>query len=233
MKRIGLVGGLGPESTLEYYRNIIDAFKGGVTDLNYPEIIVYSVNLSEYLGFMGKRDLLELEENLLQKLQALKRAGAEFAAMTANSPHLVFDRVNAKSPLPLISIIEAACEETFRLGLKKPGLFGTGFTMNSTIYQDVFARKGIEVVIPSGEQKEWIHQKLFTEIELGIFKDETRNALVDMIHKMVNEHHIDSLILGCTEFPLILNGKIYAGIPMLNTTQLHVDAIVKYCRREG
>jgi aspartate racemase len=231
MKRIGLVGGLGPESTLEYYRNIIDAFKGGETDLNYPEIIVYSVNLSEYLGFMGKKDLLELEENLLQKLKALKSAGAEYAAMTANSPHLVFDRVKAKSPLPLVSIIEATCDETIRMGLKNPGLFGTGFTMNSTIYQDVYARKGLTVVLPSHEQKEWIHQKLFSEIELGIFKDETRDALVDMIHKMVKEHHIDSLILGCTEFPLILTEKSYAGIPMLNTTQIHVDAIVNYCRK--
>jgi aspartate racemase len=151
--------------------------------------------------------------------------------MGANSPHLVFDELAQVSPLPLISIVESAYDEVRRLGLQKPGLIGTRFTMSGTFYQDVFGKREIEIVLPEETDMKIIHEKLFTEIELGIFKDETRDILIRIIEKMVHNHQIDCLILGCTEFPLILSEKEYAGIPMLNTTQLHIDAIVKYCRR--
>jgi len=229
MKRIGLIGGLGPESTLDYYKEIINAFKNEKDDLNYPEMIVYSVNLSEFMRLIKDRADDNIVDDFLDKLKALKKAGADFAAITANTPHLFFDRINERSGLPLISIVEATCREAMKQGLKRAGLFGTGFTMGATFYQDVLGRQGIEVVLPNQEEKEIINNKLFSEIELGVFKDDTRSLLVDIIARMVLEQHIDSLILGCTEFPLILSKKEYAGIPMLNTTKIHVEAIVKYC----
>ena len=230
-KRIGLVGGLGPEATLEYYKGIINAFKSDNTSLNYPEIIIYSMNLSELVGMMTRKEYDRVIVYLLGAIDSLKKAGADFAAMGANSPHLVFDELAQVSPLPLISIVESAYDEVRRLGLQKPGLIGTGFTMSGTFYQDVFGRREIEVIVPEEPDMKIINEKLFSEIELGIFKDETRNLLIRIIEKMVHTQHIDSLILGCTEFPLILTENEYAGIPMLNTTQLHIDAIVKYCRR--
>ncbi len=229
-KRIGLVGGLGPEATLEYYRGIIDEFKSTDTSLNYPEIIIYSVNLSELIGMMNRKEYDRVIVYLLGAIDSLKKAGADFAAMSANTPHLVFDTLVKVSPLPLVSIVEATCEEVQRLGLKQPGLIGTGFTMSGTFYQDVFDRRGIPVLLPDNKDKKIINEKLFSEIELGIFKDETRDLLIQIIEKMVHNQHIDCLILGCTEFPLILTEAWYAGIPMLNTTKIHVDAIVKYCR---
>ncbi len=230
MKKIGIIGGLGPEATIDYYKEIINAFKGGSGDLNYPEIIVYSVNMSEFLGMMKLKEYDKVTSYLLDRIDALKRSGAEFAALSANTPHLVFDRLKEKSPIPLISIVEATCDECAAKGLKRPGLFGTGFTMDASFFSDVFKRRGIEVVIPGKEDKELINYKLFSEIELGIFKDDTRRILIEIMEKMVREQHIDSLILGCTEFPLILKDDHYAGIPMLNTTKIHVDAIAGYCR---
>lgn len=229
MKRIGIVGGLGPEATVDYYKELIDAFKGSGTDLNYPEIIIYSVNMSEFISLMRQKEYDKATALMLTKLNALKHAGAEFAAISANTPHLMFDQIRQQSPLELISIVEATCNEFLSQGLKRPGLFGTGFTMNATFYQDVFKQHGVEVVVPEQEDREVINQKLFSEIELGIFTDETRALLISIIEKMVKNQGIDSLILGCTEFPLILTGKVYAGIPMLNTTKIHVDAIVSYC----
>jgi aspartate racemase len=230
IKKIGLVGGLGPEATLEYYRRIIDVFKSKDTSLNYPEIIIYSVNMSELIGMMKRKEYVQVVEYLLRVIESLKKAGAEFAAMSANTPHLVFDELVKKSQLPLISIVEATCDETQRLGLRRPGLVGTGFTMSGTFYQEVFGRRGIPVQVPDNKDKKIINEKLFSEIELGIFRDETRDLLIQIIGKMVHNQHIDCLILGCTEFPLILTEPWYAGIPMLNTTKIHVDAIVKYCR---
>jgi len=229
-KRIGLVGGLGPEATLEYYKGIINAFKGDNTSLNYPEIIIYSMNLSELIGMMSRKEYDRVIVYLLGAIDSLKKAGADFAAMGANSPHLVFDELSQVSPLPLISIVESAYDEVRRRGLQRPGLIGTGFTMSGTFYQDVFGKREIEIILPEEPERKIIHEKLFTEIELGIFKDETRDLLIRIIEKMVHNQQIDCLILGCTEFPLILTEEKYAGIPMLNTTQLHIDAIVKYCR---
>jgi aspartate racemase len=229
MKKIGLIGGLGPEATVDYYKEIIKTFSVGNEDLNYPEIIVYSVNMSEFIGLMKQKEYTKATVYLLEKIESLKRAGADFAAITANTPHLFFNELEEKSTLPLISIVEATCREAINRNLKKPGLFGTGFTMDASFYPNVFRKNGIEVIMPDKTEKEVINQKLFSEIELGIFKDETRNLLKNIIQKMVDERQIDSIILGCTEFPLILQESEYCGIPVLNTTQIHVNEIVAEC----
>ena len=229
MKKIGLVGGLGPEATVDYYKNIIDAFKEKGTGLVYPQIIIYSVNMSEFLELMKHKEYDKATAYLLEKTNALKAAGADFAALTANTPHLLFNQLNEQANLPLISIVEATAREALNKGLKRPGLFGTGFTMNTSFYSDVFHDYDIQVVLPDASDKEIINQKLFSEIELGIFKDETRDLLVGIIQKMIEQQQIDSIILGCTEFPLILTEPEYCGIPVLNTTQIHVKEIINWC----
>jgi aspartate racemase len=229
MKKIGIIGGLGPEATIDYYKEIINAFKNEKGDLNYPEIIIYSVNMSEFLSLMKEKKYDQVITLLLEKIEGLKKAGAEFAVLSANTPHLLFDRIKEKSGIPMISIVEAACNESIKRGYKRTGLFGTGFTMEASFFRDIFKKHGIDVIIPEKEDRELINYKLFTEIELGIFKDDTRRMLIAIIDKMVQKQHIDSLILGCTEFPLVLKESSYAGISMLNTTKIHVDAIVKYC----
>jgi aspartate racemase len=228
MKTIGIIGGLGPEATVDYYNLLIDSFKDGSGDLNYPEIIIYSVNMSVFIGLMKEKRYDEAVAKMVKIAEALQRAGADFCAITANTPHMLFDRIAHGSPLPLISIVEATCNECIAKGLRKTGLLGTGFTMNATFYPDVFSKHGIEVVMPDSKDRETINHKLFSEIELGIFRDDTRQLLIGIIEKMVNEQNIDSVILGCTELPLILKEQSYAGVPMLNTTKIHVDAIVKY-----
>ncbi|NTW26363.1 MAG: amino acid racemase [Lentimicrobium sp.] len=232
MKKIGIIGGTGPEATVDYYKEIINAFKDGSGDMNYPEIIIYSINLGKLMGMMRAKQYEEAIAYLVEKIACLEKAGAEFAAISANTPHLFFDQIKSLSPIPLISIVEATLAETIKRGLKRPGLIGTGFTMDASFYADNFRLKSIEVVVPDREDRELINYKLFSEIELGIFKDETRQLLIRIIEKMVRAQQIDSLILGCTEFPLILTEPEYAGIPMLNTTRIHVDAIVGYCMNE-
>jgi aspartate racemase len=229
MKRIGLIGGLGPEATVDYYQEIIHAFKSTGEEMVYPEIIIYSVNMSEFLVMMRKQEYDQAVSYLLNKINTLISAGVDFVAITANTPHLLFNRLKEKVGIPLLSIVEATCKEALVKGLKRPGLFGTGFTMNASFYPDVFKRYGLEIIMPGKKDKELIDHKLFSEIELGIFKEETKELLIGIITKMVNEQQIDSIILGCTEFPLILTESDYAGIPVLNTTRIHVKEIVSYC----
>ena len=228
MKTIGMIGGIGPESTVDYYKEIIAAFQTRYSDLAYPEIIVYSVNMNELLKFVETKNWHELSEWLLEKIFSLHRAGAEFAAIASNTPHIVFDEIKIKSPIPLLSIVEATCKKAQEMGLKNVGLIGTKLTMEAEFYKKPFISKGISVVVPSEEEQQLIHHKLFSEIELGIFKDSTRKELLSIAKRMVGEEGIDSLILGCTELPLILTEHKY-GIPFLNTTAIHCERIINYC----
>jgi aspartate racemase len=229
MKKIGIIGGLGPESTVDYYNRIIQTFKEKGANLKYPEIIFYSVCMADFLKLMEEQHYETLTLWLNETITALKNAGADFAAISSNSPHMVYNQLEAVSPLPLISIVESCCNEAHKLGLKKLGLLGTRFTMNETFYQKVFQKQGLELVVPDTKDITLIHEKLFTEIELGIFKEETKLELLGVVERLMDKHHIDSVILGCTELPLILTEPSYIGIPFLNTTQIHVDAIVERC----
>ncbi len=230
MKRIGIIGGLGPEATIDYYKEIINAFKKEKGDLDYPEIIIYSVNMAHFIGLMREKKYEQAIAYISEKIEGLKKAGADFAALSANTPHQLFDELRERSEIPLISIVEVTCDEAKSKGFKKVGLFGTDLTMRASFFSDVFRKQGIQVVAPDEEDRKLINDKLFSEIELGIFKDETRELLIGIIKKMVREQQIDALILGCTELPLILTAETYAGIPILNTTKTHVESIAKYCR---
>jgi len=233
MKRIGIIGGLGPEATVDYYKEIIYTFKNEKGDLDYPEIIIYSVNMSLFIGLMNAGKFEQATTYLSDRIENLRQAGADFAAISANTPHQLFDQIRERAAIPLISIVEATRAEAKKQRLKRPGLFGTGLTMNASFFPEVFKREGIDVIVPGNEDKALINQKLFSEIELGIFKDETRQLLIEIIEKMVHEQQIDSLILGCTEFPLILTEETYAGIPILNTTKIHVESIARFCNENS
>lgn len=230
MKKIGLIGGIGPESTLDYYRRIIDAFRAGKTEADCPEIILYSANLTELMAILKTGDMTNLSNWLVEKIQALHRAGADFAAIGSNTPHVVFDRVAARSPIPLLSIVEATRQKAASLGLKKLGLMGTLFTMQSDFYPRAFAAGGMSVVMPDAESQQLIQQRLFSEIELGIIKGSTRKELLTIARRLIDRDAIKGMILGCTELPLILDQQSYSGIPFLNTTAIHVESIVEYCR---
>jgi len=228
MKRIGIIGGIGPESTVDYYKLIIGAFHEKQADLGYPEIIIYSANLSGLMKILEAKKWDNLTDWLLEKVIALHNAGAEFAVIGSNTPHIVFQEVSSRSPIPMLNIIEETRKRAQSLGSKKLGLMGTRFTMESDFFKKPFVENEMVVVVPEKEDQELIHHRLFSEIELGIIKDSTREELLSIVKKMIERHSIDALILGCTELPLILN-KDEFGIPFLNTTAIHAESIVNYC----
>lgn len=231
MKKIGIIGGIGPESTVDYYRLIINAFHDRQVESGYPEIIIYSANLSDLMKLLEAGDRDRLADWLLDKVISLHRAGAEFAVIGSNTPHIVFDRVRARSPIPMLSIIEETRVHARARGFTRLGLMGTRFTMESDLYIKPFGDAGMEVVVPGKEDRDRIHHLLFSEIELGIIKESTRDELLAVVKNMIDAHSIDALILGCTELPLILN-KDEFGIPFLNTTAIHAESIMKYCTDE-
>ena len=226
MKTVGIIGGIGPESTIEYYRLIIASYRERTADGSYPSIVINSIDLKRMLDLIGANRLPEVEEYLLAELERLARAGAHFAALAANTPHIVFGALRARSPVPLISIVEVTCEAARRRGLKRVGLFGTRFTMQAGFYPEAFDRVGITVVPPSPDAQVYIHDKYMSELVNGIFIPETRGGLLAIVERMKVRDGIEGLILGGTELPLILRADEYAGVQFLDTTKLHAEAIV-------
>lgn len=180
------------------------------------------------MKIVNAKDWDALTDWLLGKVVSLHKAGAEFAAIGSNSPHIVFDQVRSRLPIPMLSIVEETCKNAQKRNFRKRGLFGTRFTMESDFYKRPFQENKMTVVVPEKEDQELIHHTLFSEIELGIIKDSTREELLSIVKKMIKMHSIDALILGCTELPLILNRDEF-GNPFLNTTAIHAESIVSYC----
>ena len=162
----------------------------------------------------------------MASLTRLEGAGVDFAALTANTPHLVFDDLAARFPLPLISIVDVCAQEARRRGYSRVGLLGTIFTMDAPFYPSVFARYGVDVVTPRPADKTWLHDKYVAELLEGVFRDDTRQWVNELVAVMKSDEGVDGVVLGGTELPLLVRGDIVGGVPTLDTTLLHVEAIV-------
>jgi aspartate racemase len=226
VKTVGIIGGIGPESSIEYYRQIIAFYREQKPDGNYPSIVLNSVNFKPLLDLILANQWSQVTQYLVGELEKLARAGADFAVIAANTPHLVFDEIRRQAAIPLISIVEAACQEAKALHLKRLGLFGTRFTMQARFYPDIFSREGITLAVPDENDQSYIHDKYMNELIHGTVLPETREQLLNIVERMKERDDIRGLILGGTELPLILRDATARGIPVLDTTRIHVKAIV-------
>jgi aspartate racemase len=226
MKTVGIIGGIGPESTIVYYRSIISSYRDLVRDGSYPQIIINSIDMKRMLDLIGAGELEGATVYLGEEVKKLADAGTDFGLLASNTPHIVFDGIQAISPIPLISIVEVTCERAVSLGLQKVGLFGTRFTMESQFYQRVFSGRNISIVVPDPDERYYIHEKYMGELVNGILLDETRSRLLEIARTLKERKGIEALILGGTELPLILGEGDGEDIPFLDTTRIHVEAIV-------
>ena len=229
MTTVGIVGGLGPESTIDYYRRILEAWERDDPS-TAPSIVIDSLDVGRALDLVA-RDLPALTEYLLGSLRRLAGAGVDFVAMTANTAHIDFDELVARSPVPLLSIVEVCADEARRRGLRRLALLGTRFTMEAAFYPAVFARYGIAVVPPDEAERAWLHERYVGELLKGDFRDDTRQQVLALVGRLRDEHGLDGVILGGTELPLLLQTPTVAGLPTLDTTALHVAAIVERLRQ--
>jgi aspartate racemase len=221
-----MIGGVGPESTIEYYETIISLYRARTGDGSYPQFIINSINLKTGIDLFTAGDWAGAAKFLAGEVQKLARAGADFGLISANTPHVVFDEVQAAVSLPLISIVEATCAAVKERGHKRLALFGTRFTMQGTFYPKVFTREGIKLVIPGVEDQSYIHDKYMNELVLGKFLPETRTGLLAIVDRLKAKENVDAVILAGTELPLILRDAEHNGVPLLDTMRIHVEAAV-------
>ncbi len=226
MKKLGLVGGMGPESTIPYYHDIVYGVQQRVGKDYFPDLTIESINVFDILRLCEEQNYNELTDYLFSAIQNLVRSGADFAALSANTPHIVFERLQELSPIPLISIIESTCKEAEKRNLKKVGLLGTVFTMTEDFFKAPFVRKEIKIIVPSETEMKYVNQKISLELEHGIVKEETLKGFIKIISRMQEEEKIEAIILGCTELPLLLNDKV-SPVPCLDTMQIHIQDIIR------
>lgn len=224
MKVIGIVGGIGPESTVDYYRLFLARFREQGSPRN-PNILINSIDVARLLALAEAGERASLTEYLLGAVQSLARAGADLALFASNTPHLVFDEVRQRSPIELVSIVAATCEAARTMGLTRIGLIGTRVTMQGDFYRRVFAAQGITVVTPEAADQILVHDRYVGELVMGKFVAETRGELLAVIDRMHARDGIQGVILGGTELPLLLRESSHP-LPFLDTTRIHVDAVV-------
>ncbi len=226
MKTLGIIGGIGPESTIDYYRTLIEIFRERSPSASYPSFFINSISFSRGLAYLEANDLSGLTTFLIEEIEKLHRAGADFGLLAANTPHLIFDDLQRLSPIPLLSIVEATAAEAKRLEAKRVGLFATSFTVRAGFYPAVFSRIGIDVIAPETAEQEFVHDKYMNELVNGIFRPETRERLFTIVERLKQEAQIDAVILGGTELPLLLREESHNSIPFLNTTRIHCEAAI-------
>ena len=225
MKKVGIIGGIGPASTVDYYDGIIKGVRSKVDDENYPEVLINSINMTKMLSLIQNDCWEKLVDMLLVAIKDLAVAGADFAAIASNTPHIVFDKVERKAELPLISIVDATCKYALMKNVKKVVTIGTLFTMKSGLYSDALEKYNITAIVPSEDAQLMIHGIIFPKLEDGIVIPEDKIKMLELVNGMISEHNTDSLLLGCTELPLMIKNNDIDTI-LLNTTQIHIDAIV-------
>ncbi len=227
MKKIGLIGGVGPESSIEYYRLIIKQFQNCMNTNDYPELTIHSINMTEMLSYVFNNQLDILVEFLMDRLKILELAGVDYGAIASNTPHIVFDKLAERSSIPLISIVEETCKVVRAKKIDRVGLFGTKSTMTNGFYNTVAEKFGIDIIPPTPDRQDFIHEKYMNELVFNKINQDTKQGLIEIVKELKKKGSIRGLILGGTELPLILNQSDFNDIEIFDTTRIHVEGIVQ------
>jgi len=230
-RKIGILGGLSPESTVAYYEHITRTYTERHGDYGYPEILIYSVNFQKYVDWQHGGRWEAAAEDMAAALEALRAAGADFGIIATNTMHIVFEQVQAKVGMPLVSIVDATGEAIQEAGLKTVGLLGTVFTMRERFYRDGLARRGIRVLVPDTADQERINRVIYDELCRGEIRDASRAVFLEIVETL-RQRGAEGIILGCTEIPLLLR-QHDCELPLFDTTIIHAEKALSYATEEA
>jgi aspartate racemase len=226
VKRIGLIGGLSPESTAHYYHIICREYNRQFGQLNFPEMTIESLNLQTLVQCFEINDWDSVAKILLRALQRLQKAGADFAAILANTPHNSYELIRDESPLPIVTIMEATAAALVSDKRKRVGLLGTRPTMEYGFFQKHFRSQGIETVVPDESHRHELDRIIWEELSHGTIKAESR-AVAQSTLNDVASNGAEAMVLGCTELCLLIKPED-SPRPLYDTTELHANAILRF-----
>jgi aspartate racemase len=221
--RIGILGGMSYQSTVKYYELILEKYYEKERNYKYPEMVIFSLNFQKVIEYELKGNKVQYIEYLMKGIKSLENAGASLIIMAANSPHAVYDELKERIETKILSIVEATADIAKKEKIKKLLLLGIKFTMQSTFYQDFFKKVGMEIITPIEEEQNEIDKIIFNELVIGDFREESKERILEII----NKYNVESVILGCTELPLLIKQKDLK-IKLLDTVDIHVDKTLDY-----
>jgi aspartate racemase len=225
-KRIGILGGLSPESTTTYYQHITRTYTERFGDYGYPEIIIYSVCFQKYVDWGNSGLWTEIAKDMINAARNLVQAGADFGIIATNTMHIVFDEVQAAVDIPFLHIIDATAETIKACDMSKVGLLGTKFTMSEPFYKERLAANGVTAIVPDTSAQEDVDRAIYEELVRGHIVEKTRERFVEIIEKL-GESGAEGIILGCTEIPLLVSEED-SSLPLFNTTTIHAEKTLRY-----
>jgi aspartate racemase len=225
-KKIGILGGLSPESTATYYEYITREYTRRYGNYGYPEIIIYSVNFQEFVDWQNQGRWNLAAEKMIEVFKALEKAEADFGLIASNTMHMVFDKVQRKISIPLLNIIDATAEAINKDGIKTVGLIGTIFTMKEDFYKTGLEIRGITTLVPDRNDQGFVNSVIYEELTRGIIKPESREGYVKVVKKL-KKKGAEGIVLGCTEIPLLINEKD-CGARLYDTTLIHAEKALNY-----
>ena len=224
---MGLIGGIGPESTLLYYKKITE--KVYKWEKLFPPLLIES--LDEYRVLLRAKGLCRPYGVFSYTgITNLAAGGAQVVAMTGNTPHIVFDELSANSPVPLVSSVAVTADYVAMQGLKRPLLLGTLVTMREDFFKKAFRDAGIEAIVPEEGDQLKVHEIIEKELEAGTVTEKAQKYFSDLVEEMIGSHHIDTLILGCTELPILFE-MMNISVPVVDVTDVHVEALIKAVKK--
>lgn len=226
MKKLGILGGMGLESTLLYYKEIAIEFKKRDKNGHFPALTIETVNMYEMLGFCKANQYDSLADYLLQGICNLEKAGADFAVLASNTPHVVFDTLEEKANIPLLSIVEPTYQAVKDKGFKNVAWLGTAFTMEEPYFKRRFIENGITVAIPNEKERKFIDKVIAEELEFGIINAKSKKVIDKIIERLISEVGIEAIIMGCTELPLMYTSE-ELSVPVFDTLRYHIQGILE------
>ena len=225
-KKIGILGGLSPESTSTYYEYITREYTKRYGDYGYPEIIIYSVNFQEFVDWQAQDRWDLAAGKMIDTFRRLEKAGADFGLIASNTMHTVFDKVQRKISIPLINIIEATAEAIKEEGAEKVGLLGTLFTMNRDFYKRGLETRGITTLVPDKKDQEFVNSVIYGELTRGLVKPKSKEGYIKIV-KRLKEKGAEGIVLGCTEIPLLIKEED-CGVRLYDTAIIHAEKALEY-----
>lgn len=225
-KKIGILGGMSPESTVVYYEHITRSYTQRFGDYGYPEILIYGVNFQKFVEWQRSGQWTEAAAEMASALESLRRAGADFGLIATNTMHIVFDEVQRAVGMPLLNIIDATAEAILAAGLHRAGLLGTVFTMREPFFRERLQQAGIEVLTPAPNDQDRMNEVIYQELCGGRILPASRTLFLEIIGRL-QARGAQGIVLGCTEIPLLVRPEDCA-LPLFNTTLIHAEKALQW-----
>jgi aspartate racemase len=222
MRTIGLLGGMSWESTAIYYRLLNESVRDRLGGLHSARLLMLSVDFAEIEELQVQARWQEAGELLAAEARRLEAGGADLLVLCTNTMHKVADSIERATSIPLVHLGDTTAAAVRAAGLTTVGLLGTGFTMSQTFYRDRLESHGLTVLVPSEEDQAMVHRVIYDELCLGVVRDESRTAYVEVVDRLVDQG-AEGVILGCTEIEMLI-GPDDLGVPSFPTTKIHVEA---------